>query len=48
MSEKEDPPYVLEQVCDARMKALEAKFRYLYVGSIITIALIIVQLVRGG
>jgi hypothetical protein len=49
VSEKEDcPKNVLEQVCDARMKALEAKFRYLYVGSIITIALIIVQLARGG
>ena len=47
--EKDDPPkYVMEQVCDARMKALDTKLKYLFGSSIITIALIIVQLVRGA
>jgi hypothetical protein len=46
--ETDDPPkFVLDQVCDARMKALDTKMKYLFGTSIITIALIIVQLVRG-
>ena len=48
MSEKDDPKYVIEQVCDARMKALDTKLKYLFGSSIITIALIILQLVRGA
>lgn len=49
MNEKEkDPPYVLEKVCDARMKALDTKLKYLFGSSIITIALIIIQLLRGA
>jgi len=48
MSDKEDPKFVLEQVCDARMKALDTKLKYLFGTSIITIALIIVQILRGG
>ena len=48
MSEKDDPKYVIEQVCDARMKALDTKLKYLFGSSIITIALIIIQLVRGA
>lgn len=49
MSEKEeDPKHVLEQVCDARMKALDTKLKYLFGTSIITIALIIVQILRGA
>jgi hypothetical protein len=39
---------VLEKVCDARMKSLETKMKYLFGTSIITIALIIVQILRGG
>jgi len=45
---KEDPPYVLEKVCDARMKSLENYMKVLFGSSILTIALIIVQIVRGG
>jgi len=46
--EEEDcPKMVLEQVCDARMKALDTKLKYLFGSSILTIALIIIQLLRG-
>jgi hypothetical protein len=51
LSKKEDCPvqeHVLEKVCDARMKSLDTKMKYLFGTSILTIALIIVQLVRGG
>lgn len=48
MSEEKDPKYVMEQVCEARMKALDTKLKYLFGTSIITIALIIVQLMRGA
>lgn len=46
--QKEDPPYVLEQVCDARMKSLENYMKVLFGSSILTIALIIVQILRGA
>jgi len=48
MENEEDPKFVLEQVCDARMKALDTKLKYLFGTSIITIVLIIVQLLRGA
>jgi hypothetical protein len=46
--EDEDPHYVLEDVCDARMKALDTKLKYLFGSSIITIVLIIIQILRGS
>jgi hypothetical protein len=49
MTEKEDcPKHVLDEVCNARMKALETKIKYLFGTSLVTIALIIVQLLRGA
>jgi hypothetical protein len=46
--EKEDcPKMVTDDVCKARMDTLDSKMKYLFGTSIITIALIIVQLVRG-
>lgn len=44
----EDPKYVLDDVCNARMKGLEKEMKYLFASSLITIALIIIQLVRGA
>jgi hypothetical protein len=41
------PQYVLDAVCDARMKALDTKMKYLFGTSILTIILIIVQLLKG-
>jgi len=46
--ENDDPKFVLEDVCIARMKALDTKLKYLFGTSIITIALIIIQILRGG
>jgi len=46
-AKNEDCEYVSEKVCAARMMALEKEFKYLFGTSILTIALIIVQLVRG-
>jgi hypothetical protein len=46
--EEDCPKYVLNDVCIERMKALDTKLKYLFGTSIITIALIIVQLARGG
>jgi len=44
---EDDPPdYVIEQVCDARMRALDTKLKYLFGTSILTIILIIVQLLK--
>lgn len=50
MSEKEKdcPKYVLNDVCEARMKALDTKMKYLFASSLLTIILIIVQILRGG
>jgi len=42
----EDCP-VEEEVCKARMSALDSKMKYLLGSSLLTIALIIVQLVGG-
>lgn len=43
---EEDCP-VEEEVCKARMSALDSKMKYLLGSSLLTIALIIVQLVGG-
>lgn len=47
--EKEDCPLkmVPEEVCKARMNSLDTKMKYLFASSIITIALIIVELLKG-
>jgi hypothetical protein len=47
--EKEDCPLkmVSEDVCKARMNALDTKMKYLFASSIITIVLIVVQLLKG-
>ena len=45
--DEEDCP-VEEEVCKARMSALDAKFKYLFGSGILTIALIIIQLLRGN
>lgn len=45
---KDCPKYVLDDVCEARMKALDTKMKYLFASSILTIILIIVQLFRGA
>lgn len=37
-------PYVQEEVCEARMKALDTKLKYLFGSSILTIALIITEI----
>jgi len=42
--EKEDCPYVRNDVCKARMEALDTKLKYLFGSSILTIALIVVEL----
>lgn len=42
--EGEHCPYVQEQVCEARMKALDTKLKYLFGSSILTIALIITEI----
>lgn len=49
MSKQEEdcPKYVLDDVCEARMKALDTKLKYLFGTSLITIALIIVELARS-
>ena len=48
MSKEEDcPKFVADDVCKARMEALDTKLKYLFGTSIITIALIIAQLLRG-
>jgi len=39
---------VSEELCKARMQALDTKLKYLFGSSIVTIALIIVQIFRGG
>lgn len=46
--EKEDCPLkmVSDDVCKARMDALDTKLKYLFGTSIVTIALIIIQLVK--
>jgi hypothetical protein len=45
--EKEDcPKYVLDDVCDARMKALDTKLKYLFASSLVTVILIVVQILR--
>ena len=52
MAEKQEestnPKFVTDDVCLARMDALDTKLKYLFGTSIITIALIIVSIVRGG
>ena len=49
MAEQEkDPKFVTDDVCEARMDALDTKLKYLFGTSIITIVLIIVSIVRGG
>jgi hypothetical protein len=45
--ENKDPKFVLDEVCDARMKSLETKLKYLFGSSLLTIILIVVQLLRG-
>jgi hypothetical protein len=48
VDEEDDPPdYVMEDVCTARMSALDTKLKYLFGTSIITIVLIIVNLLKG-
>jgi len=47
MSDEDDPKFVLDDVCKARMDAMMAWVRALFASSLITIALIIIQLVRG-
>lgn len=48
MSKGEDcPKFVSDDVCKARMDALDTKMKYLFASSILTIALIIVQLLKG-
>lgn len=44
--EEEDCP-VEEEVCKARMSVLDSKFKYLFGSSLLTIALILVQLLRS-
>jgi len=47
--QKEDcPKYVTNELCEARMDALDTKLKYLFGTSILTIILIIVQILRGG
>lgn len=49
MTEENDcPKYVSNDVCKARMDALDTKLKYLFGTSLLTIVLIIVQLLRGG
>lgn len=43
---EEDCP-VEEEVCNARMQALDTKLKYLFGSSLLTIVLILVQLLRG-
>jgi hypothetical protein len=45
--EKEDPRFVTDDVCKARMNALDTKLKYLFGTSIITIVLIVIQLLKG-
>jgi hypothetical protein len=42
--EKDCPKFVNEDVCNARMMALDTKLKYLFGSSLLTIALIIAEL----